>query len=101
MPAVVWLALAAALFGGSTPLIKLLIDDGSALSLAGLLYLGSGLGLAATRLLRDREWRPSGLLASDWPWFAGAIGFGGVLGPVLLVWGLAKMAPAGLRCCST
>lgn len=91
LPAAIWLALAAAaLFGGSTPLIKLLVGDISALVLAGLLYLGSGVGLAATRLLRDRGWRPSGLSRADWPWFAGAIGFGGVLGPVLLVWGLTR-----------
>lgn len=86
-----WLALAAAaLFGGSTPLIKLLIGDATPLTLAGLLYLGSGLGLAATRLLRDHSWRPSGLSRADWRWFAGAIGFGGILGPFLLVWGLTK-----------
>ncbi len=90
-PAAVWLALAAAvLFGGSTPFIKLLIGDASALALAGLLYLGSGVGLAVTRLLRDREWRPSGLSPTDWPWFIGAIGFGGIVGPILLVWGLTR-----------
>lgn len=86
-----WLALlAAALFGGSTPVVKLMVGDSSALALAGLLYLGSGLGLAAARLLRDRGWRPSGVSGTDWLWFAGAIGFGGVLGPLLLVSGLAK-----------
>lgn len=91
LPAAVWLALgAAALFGGSTPLIKLLVGDASPVALAGLLYLGSGVGLAATRLLRDRGWRPSGLSRTDWTWFVGAIGFGGILGPVLLVSGLAR-----------
>ena len=61
-PLAVWLALlAAALFGGSTPFVKLLIGDASALTLAGLLYLGSGLGLGAVRLLRNRGWKPSGL----------------------------------------
>ena len=90
-PTAVWLALAAAaLFGGSTPVVKLMVGESSALALAGLLYLGSGLGLAATRLLRDRGWRPSGVPATDWPWLAGAIGFGGVLGPLLLVVGLAR-----------
>ena len=50
-PAAVWLALAAAvLFGGSTPFIKLLIGDASALALAGLLYLGSGVGLVGPDL---------------------------------------------------
>ena len=90
-PAAVWLALlAAALFGGSTPFVKLLIGETSPLVLAGLLYLGSGLGLAVTRLLRDRGWQTSGLSGSDWFWFAGAIGFGGVLGPFLLVLGLTS-----------
>ncbi|OYY81985.1 MAG: EamA family transporter [Hydrogenophilales bacterium 16-62-9] len=56
--------------------------------MAGLLYLGSGLGLAAIRLLRDRGWKPSGLAPGEWPWLAGAIVFGGMLGPVLLVFGL-------------
>lgn len=91
----IWLALlAAALFGGSTPFVKLLVGASSPLVLAGLLYLGSGLGLALFRLARDRCWQASGLSASDWLWFAGAIGFGGVLGPVLLVWGLVS-TPAG------
>jgi drug/metabolite transporter (DMT)-like permease len=90
-PLAVWLALlAAALFGGSTPFVKLLIGETSPLVLAGLLYLGSGLGLATTRLLRDRAWQASGLSRSDWPWFAGAIGFGGILGPFLLVLGLTS-----------
>ena len=78
------------LFGAGTPLAKLLLVDTSPWLLAGLLYLGSGVGLAVTRLLRDREWRPSGLSPTDWPWFIGAIGFGGIVGPILLVWGLTR-----------
>jgi drug/metabolite transporter (DMT)-like permease len=85
----IWPALAAAaLFGASTPLVKLLVGELPTLLLAGLLYLGSGLGLAAIRLLRDRRWRPSGLAPGEWRWLAGAIVFGGLLGPVLLVFGL-------------
>ncbi|MDB5983710.1 MAG: hypothetical protein JWQ69_4725 [Pseudomonas sp.] len=79
---------AAALFGASTPLAKLLGLDMSPVLLAGLLYLGSGVGLLITRLIRDRGWQPSGLSASEWPWLIGAIGFGGVLGPVSLMFGL-------------
>jgi drug/metabolite transporter (DMT)-like permease len=85
----IWPALAAAaLFGASTPLVKLLVGELPTLLLAGLLYLGSGLGLAAIRLLRDRGWKPSGLATGEWRWLAGAIVFGGLLGPVLLVFGL-------------
>lgn len=80
----------AALFGDSTPFIKLLTGDASSLVLAGMLYLGGGMGLAAMRLLRARGWKTSGLSAAEWPWFVGAIGFGGILGPSLLIWGLMR-----------
>jgi len=80
---------AAVLFGASTPFAKQLVDELPALLLAGLLYLGSGIGLAVTRLIRDRRWKSPGMPRSDWPWLIGAIGFGGMLGPVLLMTGLA------------
>lgn len=79
---------AAALFGASTPLAKVLGLNVSPILLAGLLYLGSGLGLTVTRLIRDRGWQPVGLTISEWPWLIGAIAFGGVLGPVSLMFGL-------------
>jgi drug/metabolite transporter (DMT)-like permease len=79
---------AAALFGASTPLAKWLGLSVSPILLAGLLYLGSGVGLTLTRLIRDRGWQPTGLTAPEWPWFIGAIVFGGVLGPVSLMFGL-------------
>lgn len=98
-PKTVWPALAAAaLFGASTPLVKLLVGELPPLLLAGLLYLGSGLGLAAIRLLRDRGWKPGGLAPGEGRWLAGAIVFGGMLGPALLVFGLARTGagPASL-----
>lgn len=82
--------LAAALFGASTPFAKLLVGEMSPWLLAGLLYLGSGLGLAAARLVRDRGWNPSGLPVGEWPWLLGAIFFGGGLGPIALMLGLAR-----------
>ncbi|MGD9871572.1 MAG: DMT family transporter, partial [Thauera sp.] len=82
--------LAAALFGASTPFAKLLVGEMSPWLLAGLLYLGSGLGLAALRLLRDRGWTPSGLVKGEWPWLLGAILFGGVAGPLALMFGLTR-----------
>jgi drug/metabolite transporter (DMT)-like permease len=79
---------AAALFGVSTPIAKQLVGEVSPLLLGGLLYLGSGVGLTLIRLVRDRGWKSSGLLAHEWPWLLGAIVFGGVLGPVALMVGL-------------
>ncbi|TPL84549.1 DMT family transporter [Mesorhizobium sp. B2-3-13] len=80
----------AALFGATPPLSKLLLDNVSPFMLAGLLYLGAGIGLALYRLLRgggagDGEAR---LAAGDIPWLALAIGMGGIVGPVLLMFGL-------------
>lgn len=80
--------LAAALFGASTPLAKLLGGELPPVLLAGLLYLGSGVGLVAVRLARDRGWAPSGLRRHEWAWLSGAIAFGGILGPVALMFGL-------------
>ena len=86
--------LAAALFGASTPLAKLLVGEISPFALASLLYLGSGLGLGLMRLRRDRGWRASGLTAGEWPWLLGAIGFGGVIAPVALMYGLSQTSAA-------
>jgi drug/metabolite transporter (DMT)-like permease len=83
--------LSAALFGASAPLAKMLLGEVSPWLLAGLLYLGSGLGLAMLRLVwRSKE---TGLARADLPWLAGAVVSGGMLGPVLLMFGLA-LSPA-------
>ena len=39
--------ISAALFGASTPLAKLVVHDVGPLMVAGLLYLGAGVGIAA------------------------------------------------------
>ncbi len=81
---------AAVLFGLAAPFGKLLVGTTDPLLLAGLLYLGSGLGLA---LWRRVSGRPAERLAPDErPWFAGAVLAGGVVGPALLMLGLAGMA---------
>ncbi len=83
-------ALAAALlFGASTPFAKLLVGGVDPVLLAGLLYLGSGLGLSVIRAIRDRGLVLPRLPAGEWRWLAGAIAFGGVIAPVLLLFGLA------------
>jgi drug/metabolite transporter (DMT)-like permease len=80
----------AALFGASTPLAKLLVGEVQPLALAGLLYLGSGVGLLAWFLLRKRDGRATNLSRADLPWLAGAILAGGVVGPALLMYGLTR-----------
>ena len=85
--------LAAALFGGATPIAKLLLGEVSPWLLAGLLYCGSGIGLGLIRLVR-RSKRVR-LVRAEVLSFAGAILFGGVLGPVLLMSGLVNMPASG------
>ena len=85
---------AAALLGASTPLAKALGTQIQPVMLAGLLYLGSGLGLFGVGVLRDRGWSRSGLTAREWPWLVGAILFGGILGPVALMFGLTRTSGA-------
>lgn len=84
--------LAAALFGASTPLAKGLIGEISPVLMGGLLYLGSGVGLGVARLLRDGGWKPSGLGKGEWRWLLGAIFFGGIVGPVALLFGLTRIS---------
>ena len=84
---------AALLFGGGTPFAKLLLGSISPWLLAGLLYLGSGIGLTVYRVMRAA---PSARLSmAEWPWLAGAVLFGGVAGPVLLLFGLKGMPASG------
>jgi drug/metabolite transporter (DMT)-like permease len=82
---------AALLFGASTPFAKLLAGHVTPIVLAGLLYLGSGLGLGIIRLLRDRGFTAPRLPPGQWPWLLGAILSGGVLAPILLIVGLTRM----------
>jgi drug/metabolite transporter (DMT)-like permease len=80
----------ALLFGAATPLAKLLLGDIDPWLLASLLYLGSGLGLAAYRLVRACD-RRTQLAKNEWRWLAGAVVAGGIVGPVLLMYGLTRL----------
>jgi drug/metabolite transporter (DMT)-like permease len=87
------LALASALlFGASTPLAKLLLGLVDPGLMAGLLYIGAGLGLAVVHLSRGALQLPAveaPLRRLDAPWLAAVILSGGILGPLLLMLGLA------------
>src|SRR5690606_26435520 len=81
---------AALLFGASTPFAKQLVGDMPPVLLAGLLYLGSGVGLGVFRSLRERTIGIPHLSGREWVWLLGAIVSGGILGPVLLMVGLSQ-----------
>lgn len=85
---------AAVLFGASTPLSKMLLGQLEPVLLAGLLYMGSGLGLTLwwglRRGLTVGAVQETALKSKDLPWLVGAIFMGGVIGPVLLLIGLTR-----------
>jgi drug/metabolite transporter (DMT)-like permease len=89
---------AAVLFGASAPFAKFLLADAAPQLLAGLLYLGSGLGLCIV-WLRARysveTARETPLVGQNIPWLVGAVVFGGVLGPLLLMIGLTGTPASG------
>lgn len=92
---------AAALFGASTPVAKLLLERMSAVSLAALAYCGGGLALGGAWLIRrSRTARMSPAearstwTASEFASLAGAIIAGGVLAPIVLFWSLSRMPAA-------
>ena len=89
-----WCLLAAVLFGASTPASKPLLQHFSPLLLSGLLYLGAALAVAPwalrglgtiRRTNRRSAWR-----------LAGAVFFGGIVGPVLLLTGLSMANAASV-----
>jgi drug/metabolite transporter (DMT)-like permease len=92
------MALASAvLFGATAPFAKLLLGGIGPQLLAGLLYLGAGIGLAAFHFGRAALGIPAPeapLRVADFPWLTAVVLFGGVLGPLLLMLGLARTEAA-------
>ena len=91
--AIVYVLISAALFGASTPAAKILVGTVHPAILAGLLYCGAGFGIALLRrILPSIVAAPPEvtLTRSELPWLAGAIAAGGVVGPLLLMAGLAQ-----------
>ncbi len=85
--------LAALLFGASTPAAKVILNEIPPQLLAGILYLGSGLGLAClfigrTIVLKASQ-REASIKGNELPWLIGAIVTGGIIAPVLLMVGLS------------
>ena len=89
---------AAVLFGLSAPAAKLLAGAVDPWLLAGLLYLGSGVGLGVlvlARRLGGATTREARLTRRDLPPHAGAIVTGGMIGPVLLMFALVQGSASG------
>lgn len=87
----------AVLFGASMPLSKLLLGTIDPWLLAGMLYLGAGIGLAIVhraRALVGLDGVEAPLARADIPWLIAVILFGGVLGPLLLMFGLSQTTAA-------
>lgn len=88
---------AAALFGVSAPLAKVLGVSVAPVMLAGLLYLGSGTTLALFLLVRHLVTTQPGeraLRRADLGWLLGSVLLGGGVAPVLLMWGLSHTTGA-------
>jgi len=91
--AVLYALTSAALFGVSTPAAKVLVGSIHPVTLAGLLYCGAGVGVAALRRILPAAvtGAPETVLSrADLPWLGVAIGAGGILGPLLLMFGLTR-----------
>jgi drug/metabolite transporter (DMT)-like permease len=87
----------AVLFGASAPFAKLLLGVVPPQVLAGVFYLGAGLGLAAVHGVRAAVGLgavEAPLRRDDVPWLAAVVLFGGFLGPLLLMMGLARTSAA-------
>jgi drug/metabolite transporter (DMT)-like permease len=95
-PGVLCAIAAGVLFGASTPLAKNLIHGIDPWMLAGLLYLGSGIGLGTYTLLRSFLRAPGAddayIRGTDRWWLAAAITAGGIVAPVLMMYGLSRTA---------
>lgn len=85
---------AAALFGASMPLAAPLVQSTSPILIAGLLYLGSATGLGVWWLIARPRLGLRGLPRQERTALLGAILFGGILGPALLMIGLRTAGAA-------
>jgi drug/metabolite transporter (DMT)-like permease len=97
--AVLYALASAALFGATTPAAKALLETVHPAVLAGLFYCGAGIGVALLRRLRavglaDTGAAEATLGRGDLPWLAAAVVCGGVVGPLLLMFGLARTEAA-------
>jgi drug/metabolite transporter (DMT)-like permease len=82
---------AAALFGVSAPIAKLLLGEITPVLLAGLLYLGAATGLWLHRAFA-KPTKEASLRRSDSATLAAIVVLGGIVGPVLMLLGLSRVS---------
>jgi drug/metabolite transporter (DMT)-like permease len=89
---------AAALFGASAPISKILLAEVEPVSLAAFLYLGCGAGMFVVRVIQrwfgSKTLSEAGLRKDELRWLAGAVVTGGVLAPIALLFGLRNTPAA-------
>lgn len=81
--------LSAIFFGSSVPVGKYLLEDVPPLQLAGLLYLGAALGVLPFLFKEEKTTEVRAMGRKNQLRLLGAICFGGIIGPVLLLFGLS------------
>jgi drug/metabolite transporter (DMT)-like permease len=90
----IFLAISAAFcFAISIPISKIMLGGIAPLTLAGLIYLGAGLGMLATlglASLSGRSFSGNSIAGRDLPWLAGSIAIGSVIAPALLMWSIGQ-----------
>jgi drug/metabolite transporter (DMT)-like permease len=92
-PGMLYGVLSALLFGVSAPLSKKLVPEAGPVALAALLYLGAGLSLTLYRLATPKLPRTEApIRKTDVPKIALMTLSGGVVAPVLLLYGLERVS---------
>lgn len=80
--------ISAVLFGVSTPISKYFLTYFNEFQLAGLLYLGAAFGTLPSIIFKGKVHLLKGIDKKNTLYILGSIGFGGILGSVLLLFGL-------------
>lgn len=92
---VVYAVAAAFIFGVNTSISKVLLDQIQPWMLAGIFYVGAGLGLSIIYLLSKRvapqlSPQATAVQGKDWIWLGAGTFAGGVVAPVFLMFGIAN-----------
>lgn len=94
---IIFALLSAIMFGASTPVGKLLLERLPPFQLAGWLYLGAAAAMTpAIFIFRNTPVSTGRMDKSNIQRLIGAIGFGGLAGPVLLLMGLQRSSAASV-----